>query len=1314
MGYDGSVKFDTSVDVTGFTSGVSKLKNLATSYVSTITKIFTTAVTAVSAGFIAAGTAATKVGSEFEAAMSKVSAVSGATGKDLDTLTEKAKEMGATTQFSASQSAEAFQYMAMAGWDTEQMLNGIDGIMSLSAADGLDLATTSDIVTDALTAFGLAASDSTHFADVLATASSSANTNVSMLGESFKYVAPLAGAMNYSVEDVSLALGLMANASVKGSMAGTSLKTALANLSSPTDDMAKSLMQLGLATEVTSTKIDQLKIDKAANKVKSAQEKYNTALEKYGEESTQAETAALNLKSAEEALAVVQAGETETVGYTVSALKNADGSTKSLKETLVDLRKAFATLDETQQAEYASTIFGKEAMSGMLAIINASEDDFNKLANSIDNADGTAQKMADTMNDNLKGKITIMKSALEGLGITIYEQIEDKLKTVVEKGTKYIDRLSKAFENGGLEEAIQEAGKMFGELATEIAGYTPDILNAAVGFIKAFVQGIRDNKDKVFEAAKEIVVTIKDTFLELLPDSIQEPVESMLENLESALGSVVTAFADAFSAEDIGNAITGIIDFISELVEVITDFVKKVAPPFSDALKTIKNAFASTGFQNAVKKIKDTFKIFGDTAASIAKAVLPIFADALSGLLENLDKVLLIIQPLIIGIGSLKIASMAMKCVEGLSVALSSAGSSASGLFAILEAHPFVAIATAIGMAITELAKFFAYTESGYYQNQQLAESWKETEREMEKAEESLSNLGKALNMDDEWNAWIDNLGSAKSSLDNLSESQIFDTEKMSSIETQMEDIQKQINYIAGTYSDERKKLTDNEIQKLEDLFSEMKKLSNQELDLIKKYQSVANTQAEGFTSGFDGTGAEYLEEMQTYVKGAAEARDKVLDAAKEAYDAELLNIGEIQWSSAAARRKAEDEAYNDYEEQKKAAQESYAQTITILQKGYKQQSNIIKNSVEKAVELKQSYKDIVSSATQSQQNMRELYEKGELSWEEYSQKMSDIGDRMAVSIQNWGNTTAETFSDTEKKELGSWLAMIRTTQEQGAELDEETANVCVALAESFGALPPETKESMGELYDGVMEIVGDLPNDVREQAEKMFQETIGTFEKENPNVKAVSQKTADAILDPLQNMKPAGEKISEAIVDGMIVGMNAKITSLIQTSRNLVSKLLTAMKGEAEVNSPSRATKRIFGYVIDGCVLGITENQDKVFKSASDMASETLSCIGDHMGDTVMNAKVALNANTDNLLGTLKEKLANTEFAAKLKAAVVAESASISGVLTGRTVNSTTISSENSRKINVSGNVTTHINIDGREFAIAVSPFLDEEMAFV
>ena len=194
MGYDGTLKFDTSVDSSGFQAGIDKIGKFASGALKATGAIIGGVSTAV-AGI---GTAAVKTGADFESSMSNVAAISQASAKDMEALTEKAKEMGAKTKFSAKESADAFSYMAMAGWKTGDMLNGIEGIMNLAAASGEDLATTSDIVTDALTAFGLKASDASHFADILAQASSNSNTNVGMMGETFKYVAPVAGALGFS------------------------------------------------------------------------------------------------------------------------------------------------------------------------------------------------------------------------------------------------------------------------------------------------------------------------------------------------------------------------------------------------------------------------------------------------------------------------------------------------------------------------------------------------------------------------------------------------------------------------------------------------------------------------------------------------------------------------------------------------------------------------------------------------------------------------------------------------------------------------------------------------------------------------------------------------------------------------------------------------------------------------------------------------------------------------------------------------------------------------------------------------------------
>lgn len=318
----------------------------------------------------ALGTAAVKTAADFDSAMSQVAAVSGATGSDLEALRDKAREMGAKTKFSASEAAEAMNYMAMAGWKTGDMLDGIEGIMNLAAASGEDLATTSDIVTDALTALGLSAADSGHFADILAAASSNANTNVSMMGETFKYCAPVAGALGFTAEDTAEAIGLMANAGIKSSQAGTAMRTMLTNLTG------------------------EVKFSGAA----------------FGEMTVQT--------------------------------TNADGSMRSLGDILADCRVAFSQMSESERSANAEALVGKNAMSGFLAVMNAAPSDIEKLNSAINNCDGTAEKMATTMQDNLEGQLTILKSQLEELAISFGELLMPAIRTIVGWIQKFVDWLN--------------------------------------------------------------------------------------------------------------------------------------------------------------------------------------------------------------------------------------------------------------------------------------------------------------------------------------------------------------------------------------------------------------------------------------------------------------------------------------------------------------------------------------------------------------------------------------------------------------------------------------------------------------------------------------------------------------------------------------------------------------------------------------------------------------------------------------------------------------------------------------------------------
>lgn len=540
MAYDGTLKFDTSIDSKGFQSGIDGIGSIAEKGLKATGAILAGTATAIGA----IGAASVKVGSDFEASMSKVAAISGATGDDLKALTDKAKEMGATTKFSASESADALQYMAMAGWKTEDMLNGLEGIMNLAAASGEDLATTSDIVTDALTAFGLSAEDSTHFADVLAQASSNANTNVGMMGETFKYVAPVAGALGYTAEDTALAIGLMANSGIKASQAGTSLRSIMSRMAKPTKEVQGAMDKLGVS------------------------------------------------------------------------LTDSNGNMKSLNEVMGDLRKGFAGLSKDEAAAMAAALGGQEAMSGLLAIVNSSDDDFDKLSDAIYSCDGAAKRMADTMNDNLQGQITILKSGLEGLGISLYENMEAPLKEVVKEAQNMVQQLQDAFNNGGLDSMVTKAGEVMAQIVTEVAQAAPKLIGTAENLVGSFIQGIVDHKSEFASAGATMVAELVRAIMDVAGDMWSAGIYLFTEFLQ--------AMTD--HSEEMGQS-------FGEMISKIGEAVQTNLPLIIQAAKDFVAGFCqglSEEFPGVSALLDGFFQGFLDTAGDIVQGIVDLIGDIFS------------------------------------------------------------------------------------------------------------------------------------------------------------------------------------------------------------------------------------------------------------------------------------------------------------------------------------------------------------------------------------------------------------------------------------------------------------------------------------------------------------------------------------------------------------------------------------------------------------------------------------------------------------------------------------------------------------
>ena len=554
-------------------------------------------------------TAAVKTAADFEAAMSEVGAISGASGEDMAKLTAKAKEMGATTAFSASESAEAMKYMAMAGWKTADMTEGIAGIMNLAAASGEDLAATSDIVTDGLTAFGMAAKESGRFADVMAATSSNANTNVALMGETFKYCASTAGAMGYSVEDISVAIGIMGNAGIKGSMAGTTLKNTIANLAKPTDAQAAVMKKLGIS------------------------------------------------------------------------LTDSSGNMKSFAEVMDNLRSSFSGLSETEKAAAATTLAGKESMAGLLTIVNASTEDFDKLTAAINGSSGSAEEMAAKMLDNLNGQLTLLKSAVEGIAITIGNKLMPYVKTAVswvQKAADYINNLNDAqLDNiikwAGIAAAIGPAIMVFGKVVTAVGtaqrifgtitktianfGGIMGVITSPAGIVigvlaaialaafliiknwdkvKGFLQGVGNWFKNAFEKAGFSVEGFKRKFT-----SIGNTIGSIAGKIGGFCKAVAGIFKKEFAgdikagAAEAGGILETLVGGTVAAFDGIVTAVDKGLQVFDALLSFFTGAFAGNwdnaaqGFRNSLKNIFPP-----DIAEGLTKAfdtVLPVIKAAVSG-----------------------------------------------------------------------------------------------------------------------------------------------------------------------------------------------------------------------------------------------------------------------------------------------------------------------------------------------------------------------------------------------------------------------------------------------------------------------------------------------------------------------------------------------------------------------------------------------------------------------------------------------------------------------------------------------------------
>lgn len=593
MANDGSVIIDIEGDSSKFKSALSGLGSIA----STALKGVTTAVAAVTTAVAGVATAAVKVGSGFESSMSQVAATMGLTVEDIrngseefELLSQAAKDAGATTAFSASEAADALNYLALAGYDAATSADVLPSVLNLAAAGGLDLAYASDLATDAMAALGIEASSAnlTEFGDKMAKTASKANTSVGQLGEAILTVGGTAKSLAGGTTELNAALGVLANRGIKGAEGGTALRNVILALSAPTDKAADAMSALGL-------------------------EVYDAA-----------------------------------------------GNMRPLNEVFRDLDSALSGMTEGEKTKVLNEIFNKVDLKSAQALLAGCGEEFDNLAAAIDDSAGAMQNMADTQLDNLQGDITIMKSALEGLGIGVYENLQAPLRDTVQFATELVGQLSEALNENGLEGLVSAAGDVLSEVLLKITSELPKFIDIGVKVIKSLISGLLKNKktlvDSAIEigkvllnglgsilgdlalAALEIITTLADNLAKEAPTLIPAAVEAVLQFVEGLLSTenisalidaaldLVDALVDtifetdwlALGAKILESLVKGILSLIGSLFEAAGKIVSTIWDKITNTEWFQKGAEVLTKIINGIKSI---FTNLAQTASDLVKKI---------------------------------------------------------------------------------------------------------------------------------------------------------------------------------------------------------------------------------------------------------------------------------------------------------------------------------------------------------------------------------------------------------------------------------------------------------------------------------------------------------------------------------------------------------------------------------------------------------------------------------------------------------------------------------------------------------------------
>ena len=1045
--------------------------------------------TALIAGVGAIATASASVGKSFDTANSQLAATMGKTVGEISEITDKAKEMGATTAFSATQATEGLNILAMSGLNAKEQISTIEPVLNLASAGTLSLAEASSFTTGAVKGFKDEMKNANYYTDLMAKGATLANTDVRGLGSALSYVSATANSYGQKADKVTLSLLKLAEQNITGETAATMLNRAMADLYTPTDNAKKALDELGIACY------------------------------------------------------------------------DADGKTREFNTVVAELNTKLSSMSDEQANAYKNTIFttnGLNAFNKMCATSSEKSADFEK---ALSNASGSAKKQAETMLDNLEGDITLFKSATEGFGLTIYENMRDPLRNTVQSATRYMGELDKAFQFRGVKGAVKRGGEIFGEIAVNVAAQAPKMIEAGMQFVGAFGKSIIDNAPKIISSGGEILRNFVHS-ISRNPESIVDGASKIIEQLADGF---VKLYPDVEKSGikiigRIGNSIirnapniarSGL-KVASVLVEGVANTVgsllpKEIGKPFKEAFKTVANSLKQGGLNKLLKTSVGTLREFGKIALNIASKTLPPFTKAVDFLADNVDKLLPLLTGAFLAFESYKILTTTTALVNSFKVAM-------IGLNTAAAANPLGIVVGTIG-ALTGLLGGLIFT------NKATADSFDTLKSQSDELAYKFDTAFQSMN------DFKDGISSAEGILENFDVSKIISEKDKQQLDTEMTEVQNRINEIAGSKSDKRKKFTEAEIEELEELFKKEQELANEQLEIQKQYQTVVNDMAKELAKNETMSADEYEAESQRYLKSAEESRNQVISFAEQQKINTLAEKRQLMQENSALDEqwyeKERQEAEKRYNEAVSNANKQYADTSKILAEGYKSRASELKK-YEK--QLKASNENFVMENEAHKIALKDLEEKFNKDIEkaradygidtdayrlEYQRLENEYHDdrekenkRHTKALADYSNELIKSFDEDAQKQYGVWLSMLTDT----------------------------------ELYGGKIS-----------DADKAF---------------------VDASIDQLQRLPGESKEIMKDTVAGMIEGLKEKEPGLFAKIGRMTDGIINKMSKDFGVASPSKVMRKLFNYVGQGAVLGLSDSENDVIKSAESLSRDFIRAV--------------------------------------------------------------------------------------------------------